>query len=453
MGKAALEHPLPNNKRVGVLQGLAARVAGTRHEPIYRSSYALFLTTGANALLGLAFWVAAARLYPESVVGLGAGGISALQLVALVGWVGLQFTLMRYVPVAGVLRRRIVAIVYGAGVASALVVAIVFVLAFADALQVPYVADSVLQAVAFCVCVAVWVVFSLQDAVLVGIRRAFFVPAENTAYGLLKLILLVSLSTIDDPWVLLGVWAGGTAVLVAAINTLLFTRLLAHDAPSQLPARGPLMRFSTGHSAVALTAWVPDFLVPLLVLSYLDEADNAYYYAAWTVGFSARLLAMNLANALTVEGAYADNPISALLRSVIRLSLTVLLPVMVVLLVAAEPVLSVFGPNYADEAATLLRLFAISLVPYTIATLAVAFDRVRERFANALVITGTGTIATIALDIVLIPSSGISGAGLGWLGGQLLAAAVALGLMTRVARHPDLLPVPPPGAADVVEHG
>jgi O-antigen/teichoic acid export membrane protein len=69
------------------------------------------------------------------------------------------------------------------------------------------------------------------------------------------------------------------------------------------------------------------------------------------------------------------------------------------------------------------------------------------------VISGTGTIATIALDIVLIPSSGISGAGLGWLGGQLLAAAVALGLMTRVARHPDLLPVPPPGAADVVEHG
>ena len=445
-------HPPSDNNRQRGLAGLAARVASTRHEPIYRSSYALFLTTGANALLGLLFWIAAARLYPEDVVGAGAGGISALQLVACVGWVGLQFTLMRYVPVAGMHRRRIVAFVYLAGVAVALVVALVFVLGLAKTLEVPYLGDSLLHGATFCVCVAVWVVFSLQDAVLVGIRRSFLVPIENATYGLLKLAGLVALSTIDEPWTLLGVWAGGTAVLVVVVNALLFTRLLDSPAEPRLPESRSLVRFSAGHSAVALTAWLPDLLVPLLVLTYLDQADNAYYYAAWTVGFSMRLLAMNLANALTVEGAYAENPISALLRSVIRLSLTVLLPAMIALLVFAGPVLGVFGENYAENASTLLRLFAISLIPYTIATLAVAFDRVRERFGTALVITSAGTVVTIGLDIVLIPSEGITGAGIGWLGGQVFAATVALVLMARLARHPDLVPGAVQGTPDLPEH-
>lgn len=415
--------------RPGAARRLAGGLARTWHLPVYRSSYAQFLTTGANALLGLLFWVFAARLYPDDVVGLGAGGIAALQLVAAVGWVGLQFTLMRYVPVAGARRRRLVGLVYASGVTAALVAAVVFTIGLGG-LQVGYVADGALSTLAFWLSVGVWVIFSLQDAVLIGIRRALLVPVENAVYGLLKLVLLVLLAGVDDPWTLLGAWAGGTALLVAVVNGLLFRRLLAATEAPQLPPGNRIARFSAGHTAVALTSWVPDLLVPLLVLHYLGDAANAYYYAAWTVGFSVRLLAMNLANALTVEGAYGDTPLAELLRSVLRLCATILLPVMAVLVLAAGVVLEVFGPRYADEAAPLLRLFAISLIPYTLATLAIAFDRVRERFGAALVISGVATAATIALDVVLIPAHGITGAGWGWLGGQTIAAAVAVAMLS-----------------------
>lgn len=408
---------------------------------LYRSSIALFLTTGANALLGLAFWIAAARLYPPDVVGLGAGGIAALQLVASVGWVGLQFTLLRYVPVAGSRRRRLVAAVYAAGALAALAVTAVFVLAFASSLEVPYVADSTLHALSFGACVAVWVVASLQDSVLVGIRRSFLAPVENASYGILKLVLLLALAGSEDPWVILGVWAGGSALVVLVVNALLFSRLLAADGVApRLPARRRIARFSAGHTAVALTSWVPDFLVPLLVLRYLDEASNAYYYAAWTVGISARLLVMNIANALTAEGAYAQRPVVALLRSVVRLNITILLPVMAVLLVAAGPILQVFGEPYSEEASALLRLFAVGLVPFAIAILVVAYDRVRERFGAALVITAVGTTVTLALDVLLIPSHGITGAGLGWLGGQLAAATVALVAIMHARRERQRIP-------------
>src|SRR2546423_808203 len=126
-----LARRIRDHKHLAAVRAFLKRLAGTRRLPIYGSSYALFLTAGANALLGLVFWVAAARLYPASVVGLGAGGISALQLVATVGWVGLQFTLLRYLPVAGDKRRRLVALAYGSGMGAALVPALIFTLALA----------------------------------------------------------------------------------------------------------------------------------------------------------------------------------------------------------------------------------------------------------------------------------------------------------------------------------
>ena len=437
----------PDNDAPGAIRRWARGIAGTWHLPLYRSSYALFLTTGANALLGLMFWVAAARLYPARIVGLGAGGIAALQLVAAVGWVGLQFTVLRYVPVAGSSRRRLVALAYGSGAIAALGATVVFTLAFASFLEVPYLADSTLHGIAFAACVVIWVIASLQDAVLVSIRRAFLVPAANATYGLLKLLLLLALAGSHDPWVLLGVWVTGSAIVAVGVNVMIFSRLLAAPGEaSRLPHGSRIARFSAGHTAVALTSWVPDFLVPLLVLYYLDDAANAYYYAAWTVGFATRMLVMNMANALTAEGAYAQRAIAALLRSVIRLGATVLLPVMAVLLIGADVILQVFGARYAEEAATLLRLFAISLVPYAIATLVVAFDRVRERFGAALVITAVGTATTIALDVALIPSHGITGAGLGWLGGQTAAAVVASVTFLRARREP-LLAAPLDAAA------
>ena len=66
----------------------AARLDRVRRVPLYRSSFALMLTTGLNGLLGFAYWVLAARLYPAKAVGIGAGAISAMTLVSSLGWVG-----------------------------------------------------------------------------------------------------------------------------------------------------------------------------------------------------------------------------------------------------------------------------------------------------------------------------------------------------------------------------
>ena len=41
-----------------------------------------------------------------------------------------------------------------------------------------------------------WCVFSLQDAVLTGMRQAVWLPLENGVYGLAKIGLLVALAPV-----------------------------------------------------------------------------------------------------------------------------------------------------------------------------------------------------------------------------------------------------------------
>jgi O-antigen/teichoic acid export membrane protein len=409
-------------------RGVAVRAASSRHTPLYRSSYALILTTVVNAGLGLLFWVAAARLYPTAVVGLGAGGISAMQLVATVGWVGLIFTLMRYVPIAGRARRRLLAGVYLTGVGVTVPLAVVLAVGIAPDLDVGYLGVGAPSVLAFCACVGIWVVFTLQDSALISLRRAGVVTVENLLYGALKLLLLVALVSVARPWVLLGVWGGSALLFVVVVSGFVIPRhpLMRDDRPpAQGLSKGVVARFSAGHTAAAFIAIVPDYLVPLLVLRYLDPAANAYFYAAWSVSLSARALSVNVTDALMVEAAYGQESFVRLLRRLARLLALVLVPTILVMVLAADQILRVFGPAYAEQGAGVLRLFAVGLIPFTVVTLALALDRTRQRFADALVITAVGTVATLGLDVLLIPRHGLSGAGVGWLCGQTLAALVA----------------------------
>jgi O-antigen/teichoic acid export membrane protein len=274
--------------------------------PLVRNSFALILNTGLNGILGFAYWVVAARLYPPDEVGGGAAAISGLILAASIGWTGLQYALLRYLAVAGTRTVRLVIAAYVVAILVAVPAAIVFLFYAGSTPELHDVVASHLLIVGFVAGVVVWCFFSLQDAVLIGLRKSPWVPVENATYGLLKLAILVALAAAGVRWGLLGSWVLGAAFLVVTVNVILFTRLLParHRNADRLPSLSGMARFTTGHHFVALLGGLPDTLVPILIVSLVSERANAYYYAAWTVSFSMRLVAMNIANVLTVEGAH-----------------------------------------------------------------------------------------------------------------------------------------------------
>jgi O-antigen/teichoic acid export membrane protein len=415
--------------------------------PLARSSWALIATTALNALLGLAYWALAARLYDAEVVGAGAGAISAMMFVTSIGWLGLQFLLIRFVPVAGPRAAGLIRDTYVVAGVAGLVFGGVFLAAFAGLAGLGYLAAGPLAIAVFLAGGLVWVVFSLQDPALIGLRRSFWVPVENAGFGALKAVLLVVAAGSGSAWAIFGSWVAAAAVFAVAVNFLMFRRLLgparATTSADGLPDSRGLRRFAAGQHGIAVVAAVPDTLVPLMVLGFLGPSSNAHYYAAWSIGFSLRLLAVNISSALLSEAARAEHDLQPLVRSAARLAAGVLLPLSLIALLGAEVIMSVFGPGY-EEGVGLLRIFAVSLLPFGLVTGILTIERVRQRNGLGLLVAGVATGVTIAADAILIPRLGVHGAGWGWLIGQMLAALIGLLVLMRqgTGRIPDREPSP-----------
>lgn len=412
----------------------AARVGALGlHSPVVRASLALIVNTGLNAVLGLAYWVTAARLLPSDIVGAGAAGVSSVMFVASLGWAGAQFVLLRYVPVAGRATGRLVVAAYIVALVAAVSAGVVFLLAARQQPDLAFLTADVAAGALFLGAVATWVVFSLQDAVLVGIGRAAWVPLENAAFGFTKLALLVVLTTLASPWALVASWFGATVALVLIVNAILARRPTRDQDPSLPPARR-LVRFGLEQHAITILVASSDTLVPLLVLAVLGPASNAYYYAAWTVSFSLRLMVVNIGSALTAESSRTGVDRAAASRHASRLAALLIAPIVLVTFVIAPFLMRIYGDEYV-AAADALRLFALGLVPFAIVSLFIARQRVAERGGAALAVAALAAAVTLTVSVVAVPAYGITGTGAAWLIGWSAAAIPVLLAGRRADRN------------------
>lgn len=430
---------------------MTAVIARATRGRLERASALLMLTTLLNAVLGLGFWLAAARLYDTEAVGLAAGAVSALTLVSSFGWFGLQHVMLRYVPIAGARRGALILRVYQAALVIALISAAGFLAVLTGPFDAELLSSSPLAVSAFLAAVVAWVAFSLQDPVLIALGQEAWVPIENAVFGLLKLVAIVILAAAGatSAWAVFGSWAACAGVLVVVMSWLLTRRLLpaARDAAVGLPGSRAIARFAAGHHFVAVTASLPDFLVPLLVLGLLSEDATAHYYAAFTMSYALRLLAVNIASALTVEGARDQAGLGALRRRVARMVGMLLVPLAVLTAAAASPMLALFGGSYSSEGAGLLRLFALALPLSAVVVVGLAIERVRQRSARAFAVALVSAVATIGLDLWLLPAQGLQGAGVAWLIGQALGAALTVALILRPGAAPAAQDAEPAGPA------
>jgi O-antigen/teichoic acid export membrane protein/aminoglycoside phosphotransferase (APT) family kinase protein len=417
--------------------GLRARIHGHVRSPLTRSGYALLLSSAITSVLGLAYWFLAARLYEADELGRGAALVSAMLLVTSLATAGLKRGLIRFVPTAGAGRARLVLQVYGAGIAVALAFGGIFLVAFrgwSDKLD--FVRDHPLGPALFLLGVAAWGLFVLQDAVLIGARRAAVVPVANAVFSVAKIATLVGfLVMVDHRWGVFLSWlvpALGTAVVV---NAWLFGRGLRSrdDDVAEEPATvGQVVRFTSGEYVASLLWQTAIYFTPLLVLARAGATANAHYYLASQLAYALFLVSSNVTDALVAEGS-TKGP-GDLARSVRRAVLQIsalLVPAVLGLALLAPLVMSAFGPGYEADAVGVLRLMALAAVPNTVSTVVVAICHVRQRLWVVIVLQATMAALTLGLAWVWVGSHGVVGAAAAWLVAQTVAAVLAVVLALR----------------------
>ena len=392
------------------------------------------LALGTSALLtsgaGLIGWLLATRLMTVEDVGVASAYVNSFLLVGAVAELGLGPALLRWLPRAGDRRGTLLRRVYLTVVPAAAVIALIWGLAVGPTLQaaVPTVAVAV-----FVLSGVIWTLKQLQDQVLTGLGAARWVPWENLLFSIARLaVLWVAAPTLGATAMVLS-WMLPAAAAVLVVTLWLPRRLRrVGSGPGALPDRAEVRRFVGPVYPAAVCTAVFYNVTPLLVTLTAGPATGAVFFVVWMGLCTIDLAAVGFVNAVVIRLATdPDRPGDLIRRSAGRLA-ALLVPGLVVGWFAAPWLLGLFGPTYADDGTTLLRLILLGLIPRVAVLLAVGVHQAAGR-GLPMALLQAGSVLGTATGLWWVHEHALPVLGVTFLVAETVLALLAWGQLRRRA--------------------
>jgi O-antigen/teichoic acid export membrane protein len=256
--------------------------------------------------------------------------------------------------------------------------------------------------------------------------------ASGSKLGLLFLAALISASY-------LGMFAAIGMGMTLALLTGIFLQMPAVQPgyrPAAIICRDALHKigsYTTSNYVSRTLLQIMPFILPMIALNVLGAEPSAYFYMAWSVGAILIVLPASIFNSLFAMASNNPGRANAETRKALKLLFTILIPAIAGLLLLADLVLELFGADYSENGANLLRIIAISVIPYSINYLHITMDRVNLASSNLIVTSAAMALLSLGLAYVFAAEWGLIGVGAGWLFGQ---TAVSMVSAFRLLRGP-----------------
>ena len=403
-----------------------------------RSAYALIVGTGLTSVLGMIFWVFAARLLTSEAVGTGTAITSAMIFLATVSTLGLGNTLVRFLAPAGAKVRRVILACYGLCASTAILAALIFIAGQPWwASELGFLRHEVLPAVVFVLATAVWVIFGLEDRVLVGLRRASWVPVTNGIHSVVKIALL-PLLTASAGYALFTTFAL-PALPIVLVVTAFILRMPSQTSGAPEPVEdlriSLLFRFALTDYFSSLLWLATTDLMTLVVLDQMGPQQSAYYFMSFTIAYTLYLVTSNVGSAFVAEAAQSPSRTIVLARNALRHAALLVVPSALIGVVIAPLGLRILGKEYSTSGTILLRLLLLSAIAQVIIEIALSAARLRRDNRMVLTVYCAQALGIFGGTALMIERWGLTGVGLSWLISQT-AIALVLVATRRVVWKP-----------------
>ena len=390
-----------------------------------RNSLYLILSSGVQAALGAAFWIIAARMFGAANVGIAGSLIAATVLIAYLALLGLNSTLVRYLPTApdrdGLITGGLLLVaVCGAGLGL-----LYLLLTPVIAPRLAFVEHRPMLAAGFVLLAAATAINLLTNSVFIASRKADYTALTDGVLGGVTKVVFAVVLVGTGAYGLFCASVGGFAAAALA-SLLLMTTALRYRPSLRKPFRTlkPLFRFSAANYAGNVFNLLPTLVVPLIVLDRLGATAAAYYFVAFQVATLLYAAAYAVGQTFLAEGSYAEADRRQLLRRSRRVLMALCLPACLGLILVAHWVLLAFGTGYSQHGTLCLILLAVAVIPIAANDWLQTVLRLSGRLRPIVVSSGVFAVGVCGLAWLLAPY-GLTGLTAAWPIGGLLGAAVA----------------------------
>lgn len=376
--------------------------------PLYRNSILLASSRFLAIAAGFAFWVVAARYYSVADVGVAAALISLLGLVMLFSRLGLDFSIIRFLPVEN--KRQVFGTVLTITTIASAVSAIICIPVFG-------LASPGLSALLNPTYALLFLIFTLTNSVVAISGNAFIAMRQGGQY-LFQNAVIVSRIPLLIPLVFLGGYgifsSVGLAYLIAAVLALIFIdKSIGVGFSIDRPFIKKSFSFSLGSYASSILSNAPVLVMPILVLSLAGEAEAAKYYIAFAVGHLVLIIPDSFSTTLFVEGSHGESLRKTVKTTAIAIY-SLLIPAIAFIYLFGDMLLGFIGEEY-KEASQLLTLIALSAMVYAVCSLFISIQNVRMRIASVVRLNVLRSSLLLASSCYFVIVHGIIGIGYAWL--------------------------------------
>ena len=399
--------------------------------PLYSNAFYLMLNTGVMALFGFFFWMIAARFYTEAEVGFSSAIIAAISLLTLVSLVGLNISLVRFLPHSDK-PRELINSCYTLGGLTSVAVAGIFLAGlgfWSPALA--FVNQNAIFASAFIIFTLLWTLSNLVNYTFIARRRAGFVLSKDSIFSVLKVPLPILFVVSFHAFGIVASW--GIAVAVALVVSIFLFLPEVQDSYKPVPTLKlslfrNMWRYSGGNYLANLFSACPALILPLMVLNLLGAEQNAYFYIGWMMAGLLFAIPAAVSQSLFAEGSHFEDKLKENVTKSLKFTYLLLVPAVIVLILVGKWLLLAFGQSYSLNALHLLWVLSLSSLPLALTHIYTGILRVTGRTKELMAIWGFIALAVLLASYLIMPVTGIIGIGYAWLGAQ---AVVAIYILVR----------------------
>jgi O-antigen/teichoic acid export membrane protein len=401
-----------------------ARGGWREQRKLLGTTISLLATTGITTVLGLAFWWLAAHMVTLGEIGYGSAVISAMTLVGTFGMAGLNTVLIAHLArrprdadgllAAALCTSALISAVLGAGFWA--------VVSGLDPGLAPYL-HSGTEVALFVGGSAITGAALVLDEALLGTLGGAPQLWRNTGFAVAKLIALAGLVMLwhDEMGTpILAAWVAGTTLSLIPVVILLRRRGVRLLVRPQWRALRRIGRASVTNTWLNNALQVPVLAAPMLVTGLLTASDGGAFYVASTVVMVAVMLPYHFTTALyaasTADPSTA-NPggLAAKVRVTLRFCLVGGLVAVPLVLVAAHPLLRLFGAQYADRATLPLQLMILGYFGSVLKNHYIALCRISGQITKAAVYASVTLVVRLAAVVAGALIGGLTGVALALL--------------------------------------
>jgi O-antigen/teichoic acid export membrane protein/Ser/Thr protein kinase RdoA (MazF antagonist) len=386
-------------------------------DSLFRNATLLMASTAIMSVLGFGFWIFVAHLYTPSQIGVASALISITTLLSNLSLLGLNAGLIRFLPGSKNQSRDINAALLM--VAAVTIVAATGYVLIAGSLG----ADLSILAtswhkIGFILLMTTVSLNSLTDAIFIANRRAEYHTAAYGVLGIVKLILPLFLIPLGS----LGIFS---AYIIAMIASLVFSLfLMKRSCGYHFRARPnwvllKKMRKYTTHNYVGVVlGGLASQILPIQIVHRLGSAQAAYFSMAWMMANLLYVVPSAATQSLLAESSFNPADKTRHVKHTTKILAAILIPAVILSIVIAPYLLSVFGANYSMGSTRLFQILALSTFFVAACNIGGTLMNIEQR-TNGIMIMQFATAATAIGMAQFTIRYGLTGIGIALLGGNI----------------------------------